>query len=175
MTNKWQNKVQAADYMHTDPGMIDQLVATGRLTCSVFDGKELFLIDHLDQYLLSLQRGRADQEGPPSAPTPQQPPLPATGTANLAARPDCPRQEVEDTLQELESKQSNPKQHAKILTRELRKSLKKSDFRSIPRSVGERLARWCTPARDDERTRFVAPLARRLSELLFGYVLARQD
>jgi hypothetical protein len=174
MSTKWMNKVQAADYMHTDPGRIDQLVATGALTCSVFDGKELFFVDHLDQFLLSLQRGAARPGSAVPAPEPPGPPTTGAGAKSLEVRADCPRKKVEDVLQELESKQANPKQHARILTRELRKSLEKSGFSSIPTSVGHRLARWASPKRDDERTRFVSPRARRVSELLFGRILPRQ-
>jgi hypothetical protein len=170
MLERWLAKAQAADYLHTTPERIDELLRQGRLTCSVFDGIELFFIENLDLFLLAQQKRPNDSDSPGPAKPPVSP-TPQPSPERLEVRQECPREQVEHLLKKLADAQ-----YAKMLADELKKSLDGSAYRSIPRkTVGARLARWCTPYREDKRTRAVTDLARQISTLLFGFIVPRDD
>lgn len=170
MLARWLKKAQAADYLHTTPDRIDELLHQGRLTCSVFDGNELFFIENLDLFLLAQQK-RPNDNGSPTPAKPQVSRTPQPSPERLEVRQECPREQVEHLLKKLADTQ-----YAKTLADELKKSLDRSAYRSIPRkTVGARLARWCSPHREDKRTRAVTDLARQISTLLFGLIVPRDD
>ena len=159
MEKRWFSKKETAEYLHTEPVRVDELVSQGVLKCSVFDGKELFFVEHLDQFLLGLQGAGGSA-------------FVAQDESLLEVRPDCPREQVERLIERLQSEDENPTQRGKTLAKELSEALGESDFGSVPVEVAERLARWCSPHKTEA---FVAPLAREISELLFGRILERKD
>ena len=159
MERRWISRMEAAQYLHTELERVDELVSKGILKRSLFDGKELFFVEHLDQFLLDLQ-----EESIPS--------FMAQDRSPLEVRPDCRREQVERLIARIRSEDENPGQRAKTLARELSDALVESDFRSVPTEVAERLARWCSPRKVEA---FVAPLAREISQLLFGRILERKD
>ena len=170
MLARWLTKAQAADYLHTTSERIDELLRQGRLTCSVFDSMDLFFIENLDLFLLAQQKRPNDSDSPSPA-RPSVSPTPQPSPERLEVRQGCSREQVEHLLKKLADAQ-----HAKMLADELKKSLDGSAYRSIPRkTVGARLARWCTPYREDKRTRAVTDLARQISTLLFGFIVPRDD
>lgn len=170
MFTRWLTKTQAAEYLHSTTERIDELLRQGRFMCSVFDGIELIPQDQLDVLLVGLQKRPNEVERPrpdvsPVSPTPQPSP------ERYEVRPECRREQVEEELLNLKNTHC-----AKTLYKELKTSLDGSNYRSIPRkTVGARLARWCSPRREDARTRKVTPLARKISMLLFGFIVPRDD
>jgi len=80
------------------------------------------------------------------------------------------RGELEALLDKMESKKA-----ALTLSREIRRQLIENEGTSLSYETTTRLTRWANPRRLSEREIAIRPIARQISQLLWGKVIARVD
>lgn len=80
------------------------------------------------------------------------------------------KQELERFLDEMENKKA-----ALTLSREIRRQLIEEEGASLSYETATRLARWANPRRLSKREITIRPIARGISQLLWGKVIARVD
>jgi len=80
------------------------------------------------------------------------------------------KKELERLLDEIENKKA-----ALVLSREIRRQLIEEGRTSLSYETATRLARWANPRRLSKREITIRPIAREISQLLWGKEIARVD
>jgi len=89
---------------------------------------------------------------------------------SVAVRDAVDKKELERLLDDIEGKKA-----ALTLSREIRRQLIEEAGTSLSYGTATRLARWANPRRLSKREITIRPIAREISQLLWGKVIARVD
>jgi hypothetical protein len=89
---------------------------------------------------------------------------------SVAVEHPVDNKELERLIDEMEKKKS-----ALTLAREIRRQLIEEEGTRLSYETATRLARWANPRRLSKREITIRPIARQISQLLWGKVIARVD
>ena len=156
----WMNIEETADYLRCSQRYLREKVANREIPFTQFGGKALFHKSRINEWMFS-------QEKTVSETTCKEP---ASTEVDTSVQSDCDREKVNSLIQELIDFNEH---FVTGLGNNLKSDLDQFDYQKLSEKVYSQLSRWVNPNRDTKREQKAKPIARQISELLYGKVISR--
>lgn len=166
----WMDLAEASAYLKCRKQFLEDLVESRGIPHVVLDGRPLFHVSALDDWLLAQQVPAHDTRS--SNDTSE------FETNTVSIQSPCDRNQVDRLVSELlgyRTLHGKEDRFVKGLATNLQFYLNASEWRSVPLDVYKRLARWIHPNRLGDREVWVRERAAEISLMLFGKVIDRLD